>query len=180
MRCLTVGDSIAGLVGSNIGFGLANKGHINCVVANPGSALVNGVNGNNVNGYDWQARINEYIGDFAPDFFVVILGTNDAGRHIPNPTYQNGMKSFMDKLGGKPVYWCNVADKPWNTFWLPYGAADQNWALDDLVARNVYPNLKRIDVKSAMTQQSWFLPDGLHPNATGANVYAATILNQMP
>lgn len=176
MRCLTIGDSIAGCVGSNLVFGLASKGHITCLVSNPGSALL----GWNTPTFDWHAKTVEYVNDFKPDFFVVILGTNDAGRRYTNPQYQDGMRRLMGAFNGKPVYWCNVVDKPWNTFWLPNGGIHQNWALDDLVARKVYPNLKKIDVKAAMTQQSWFLPDGLHPNAQGANVYANKVMQSIP
>lgn len=170
MRGMLLGDSIAGLLSEPMIEAMNQAGDIMYVLSNPGTALL----GNNLYGFDWRAKIIPMIDEFQPDYFIVCLGTNDAGRNYKNPDYQNAMKLMLDRMGGKPVYWCNVMDKSWNTFWLPYGATEQNWALDDLFARH-YAGVVRCDVKAVCNVREDFMADGLHPSRQGAVKMAAGI-----
>lgn len=170
MKAITVGDSIAALSSGAVTEALAQAGDMNYVLANPGTALL----GNNLNNFDWRTRITEAINDFSPDYVIVFLGTNDAGRGYPNPAYQNAMKLFIDRCGGRKVYWCNVMDFAWNTFWFPKGVANQNWALDDLWARR-YAGLIKVDVKAVCNTRADFREDGLHPSPQGVQKIAAGI-----
>jgi lysophospholipase L1-like esterase len=122
--------------------------------------------------------------EFQPDIVVIMLGTNDA-----NPDLQQYNESFEDdysklvasfqELDGEQQIWV-VKSPPIfnNTMSLNTTYFSENIIphIDNLANQLKLPE---IDVYDALSDQSGYFPDGIHPNSDGAALIASEVYNKI-
>jgi len=176
IRVACVGDSIT--EGSGYPFQLNLMLGSNYIVGNFG---VSGstVSLDSTKPYMNESKFEEVL-DFNPDIIVIMLGTNDANPEItPNETgfdtdYSQLVSAFQ-QLDGRQLIWI-VKSPPIFT----YNSSYNNTILVttflpeiDNLAEQL--NLPTVDIYDALSSQSEYFADGVHPTSDGAAVIAANV-----
>lgn len=118
--------------------------------------------------------------DFNPDIVTIKLGTNDT-----KPQNWKYGSEFVADLTALVNSFRNLPSRPAIYLCYPVPAAREVWGINDsIIVAGVIPairkvakkqHLKIIDLHAAFMPYCHLLPDGIHPDADGAEVIAHTI-----
>jgi acyl-CoA thioesterase I len=117
---------------------------------------------------------------FQPNIVIIMLGANDASP-LNNPSNESFVKDYMKLI----VAFKMLSSKPKIHIVKPPPVfSDQTGLNHEFFIKNIIPNIEKvaaqtnlpiIDVYSALANSSNLFPDGVHPNAEGAQLIANTI-----
>ena len=110
--------------------------------------------------------------------WVLALGTNDtADVYVgSNVGREQRIAKMMALIGNQPVLWVEVTSLLSSGPYAEHNMELWNQALRQALPR--YPNMRVYDWP-AVTQRSWFIPDGIHYTTTGYEHRASAIANAL-
>lgn len=119
---------------------------------------------------------------FQPNIVIIKLGTNDSkswnwlhkSEYVSN--YIELIKSFQN-LESKPTVWISYPVPAYSGAWGIFGEVITSEIIPmiDEVAKKA--DVTIVDLYSALSGKNEFFPDGIHPNAEGSKLMAATVAN---
>lgn len=134
----------------------------------------------------WNESVYTQSLAFEPDIVFIMLGTNDAKldlNWIPHgDEFSNDYKALIESYTSLPsaprIYICKIVP-----------AFKDIWAISNTIINNeINPIIQQvafeegrnhIDMYNEMNNQSWFIADGIHPNAAGAQAMADYVVEVM-
>jgi acyl-CoA thioesterase-1 len=115
----------------------------------------------------------------SPDVVIIMLGTNDTkpqNWHGPQP-FGKDLGLLIDhfrRLPTKPLIWVCLPVPIYKDEWGITAATLNNGVIPEIMKVCTDKNVPVIDLSDALTNPQLF-PDGIHPNAAGADLMARTI-----
>lgn len=132
----------------------------------------------------WNCPQFQEAKDFQPDLVVIKLGTNDS-----KPRNWNHRPEFVSDLKDMIVHFASLPSHPRLWLCLPAPVYKDRWGIrEDVVDDEVIPAIRQvaremelpvIDVHTALLNRRSYFPDGIHPDASGAALMAATIRQEL-
>jgi acyl-CoA thioesterase I len=112
--------------------------------------------------------------DEKPEVFIVALGVNDGLRGVPVPQVRRNLEQIIEaaQKQGAAVVLCAMEALPFNGWQY---TVDFHNLYTELAAKYSVPLVPFI-MMGVLGNPDLMSPDGVHPNAAGAKVLAATIL----
>jgi lysophospholipase L1-like esterase len=117
---------------------------------------------------------------FHPNIVIIMLGANDASP-LNSPSNDSFVEDYVQLIGAFQM----LSSKPKMYIVKPPPVfSDETGLNPEFFLKNIIPNIEKvaeqtnlpiIDVYSALANSSNFFPDGVHPNAEGAQLIANTI-----
>jgi len=143
-----------------------------------------GVGGSAVSLDSGKPYMNEYAFQeakaFHPNIVIIMLGANDASP-LNSPSNDSFVEDYVQLIGAFQM----LSSKPKMYIVKPPPVfSDETRLNPEFFLKNIIPNIEKvaeqtnlpiIDVYSALANSSNLFPDGVHPNAEGAQLIANTI-----
>jgi acyl-CoA thioesterase-1 len=117
---------------------------------------------------------------FQPNIVIIMLGANDASP-LNSPSNDSFVEDYVQLIGAFQM----LSSKPKMYIVKPPPVfSDETGLNSEFFLENIIPNIEKvaeqtnlpiIDVYSALANSSNLFPDGVHPNAEGAQLIANTI-----
>jgi lysophospholipase L1-like esterase len=117
---------------------------------------------------------------FHPNIVIIMLGANDASP-LNSPSNDSFVEDYVQLIGAFQM----LSSKPKMYIVKPPPVfSDETGLNPEFFLKNIIPNIEKvaeqtnlpiIDVYSALANSSNLFPDGVHPNAEGAQLIANTI-----
>ena len=117
---------------------------------------------------------------FQPNIVLIMLGANDASP-LNSPSNDSFVEGYVQLIGAFQM----LSSKPKMYIVKPPPVfSDETGLNPEFFLKNIIPNIEKvaeqtnlpiIDAYSALTNNSNLFPDGVHPNAEGAQLIANTI-----
>ncbi len=128
----------------------------------------------------WNEKAYQNALEFLPDIVIIKLGTNDTKPQ--NWKYKEDFeKDYSDLIES----FTNLPSKPRVIICKPVPAFKLMWGINDtVIVSQMIPaieklakekNVEQIDLYTPFKNSSEFFPDGIHPNAKGAELMANEI-----
>lgn len=172
VKIVAFGDSLTS--GHRLPKGDAYPARLEAALKDEGldAAVVNhGVSGDTTTGA--MKRLQAAL-DEKPEVFIVALGVNDGLRGVPVPQVRRNLEQIIEaaQKQGAAVVLCGMEALPFNGW--QYTIDFHNLYID--LAKKYDVPLVPFIMMGVLGNPDLMSPDGVHPNAAGAKVLAATIL----